>query len=205
MQNFITKPTLAITRSAIGIKPGAVRITANEYEELVAINDAWDKARSILLELEKQADTMRERYRQEGLEAGRADAQKQALEQVANMHNSMQDWVKTTDSQLIELVNRCVGEVINKTDHNLLVASSVEKGLAQLACAQQIIVRVHPLADSLDDQIASLVQKYGITGQVRVVQDGSLAPGDVVIESPVGIVDLRLDKQLSHINKALAV
>ena len=194
---------MAIARGPVGIAPGQVRITAAHYEELVSISDAWERARAVLLDAEKEAAKLRATYRQEGLELGRGDAQKEAIEQVAQMQSSMNDWVKSTDVQLIELVNRCVGEVVNKIDPTLLVSQSVEKGLAELVDAAQIMVRVHPNSASIEDLVEAAVKQYGITGHVRIVPDGSLKEGDVVVESPVGVVDLRLEKQLAHISKAL--
>jgi hypothetical protein len=55
----------------------------------------------------------------------------------------------------------------------------------------------------MEQTISDLTQRYGITGQVRLVQDGTLSPGDAVVESPVGTVDLRLANQLKLISKAL--
>jgi flagellar biosynthesis/type III secretory pathway protein FliH len=203
MQNFTTNPSLVIPRDHVAIAPGQVRITANEYEELVQISAAWDRARTILDQAEKDAAAVREQARQEGLDLGKLDAQKEALNQVAQMQNQVSDWVKNTDSQLIELVNRCVGDVVNTIDPSLLVTQSVEKGLAELSSAQSMIVRVHPDCGDINALVDDVVKQNGITGQVRIVQDGSLALGDVVVESPVGVVDLRKDKQLAQIRRAL--
>ena len=203
MQDFTTNPRLVIPRSQVGLPADQVYVPAHVYEELVAISAAWDKSRDAVLAAQQQADDLREQYRQEGLCAGREDAQKEAINAIAQMQGSMHEWVKNTDTQLIELVNRCVGEVVNKIDPTLLVSQSIEKGLAELASAQQIIVRVHPDCTDMEQTISDLTQRYGITGQVRLVQDGTLSPGDAVVESPVGTVDLRLANQFKLISKAL--
>ena len=203
MQDFITNTNLVVRSSPVALAPGQVYVQSAQYEELLAIADIWDRARGILADAQNDATQIREQYRQEGITLGRADAQKEALEQIAQMQGSMSQWVKNTDAQLIELVNRCVGEVVNKIDPTILVSQSIEKGLAELASAQQIMVRVHPDCADMEQTISDLTQRYGITGQVRLVQDGTLSPGDAVVESPVGTVDLRLANQLKLISKAL--
>jgi flagellar biosynthesis/type III secretory pathway protein FliH len=203
MSDFTTNSPVAVCRPTVAVEAGTRIIRNSLYEELVSLADAWESARTAISAAHEEADTIRESYRQEGLEEGRQDAQKIAIEQVAQMQGSMSDWVKNTDSQLIELVNRCVGEVVNKIDPTLLVTQSVEKGLAELASAQQIIVRVHPDTAGMEQTISDLTQRYGITGSVRLVQDGTLSPGDAIVESPVGTVDLRLANQLKLISKAL--
>jgi len=203
MQDFITNTNLGVRSSPVALAPGQVYVQSAQYEELLAIADIWDRARAVLADAQNDATQIREQYRQEGITLGRADAQRQALEQIAQMQGSMSQWVKNTDAQLIELVNRCVGEVVNKIDPTLLVSQSVEKGLAELVDAAQIMVRVHPNSASIEDLVEAAVKQYGITGHVRIVPDGSLKEGDVVVESPVGVVDLRLEKQLAHISKAL--
>ena len=203
MQNFTTQPLVAISRGPIGIAPGQVILKAAHYEELVSLKEAWAKIKQLDREAITRAAKAQEQAVAQGLEEGKSAAQKLALGQVAQMHDQVNEWVKNTDLQLIELVNRCVAQVVHKIDPELLVRDAVEKGLAELVDATQIIVRVHPQTADISQYIEELVKQYGITGHVRVVPDGSLTPGDVIAESAVGVVDLRLKNQLSLISTAL--
>lgn len=203
MSDFITKPFLAITQPSLHLSAGRIKLSASEYEAYVSLQEAWDKVREISEQAHAEADAIRAKYREEGLSLGRSDAQKEAMECMAQMQSSMHDWVKNTDTQLIELVNRCVGEVVNEIDPTLLSKQSIEKGLSELADSLNINVRVNKKTPQLEETVAEMTRKYGISGQVRILEDGTLADGDVVVESPMGIVDLRIQNQLQLIQKAL--
>lgn len=202
MQNFISKPNVARLNTSVDIS-GRKKITSKEYDDLVSMQQAWDEIQAIRAQVEAEANTIRAQYREEGLRLGRADAQKEALEQVAQMQHSMNNWVKTTDVQLIELVNRCVSEVVHQIDPTLIAKQAIEKGLSELINAPQVNVRVHEITPDIEETVETMVKKYGISGNVRIITDGTLAKGDVIVDSPMGMVDLRLEKQLGAIEKVL--
>jgi flagellar biosynthesis/type III secretory pathway protein FliH len=164
----------------VRIRAGLTKLSATEFEEILSITQAYERADATLYQAQAQADELREQYRQEGLALGRQDAQKEALEQIAHMQHSMNNWVKTTDEQLIELVNRCVGEVVNQIDPTLLAKQAVEKGLSELINAPQIHVRIKHNTPEFQLIVEDMIKRYGIGGNVRVLEDGTLKDGDVI-------------------------
>lgn len=206
MQNFTTRtPVARILTEGVKIAPGVKKLKQNDYLLYQEASALRENAEQVLLQAREQAQDILNQARQEGLEAGRSEAQREALECVTELRSRMDGWIKATDQQLLELVHRCVGEVVNKIDTSALVRESIEKGLLRFVEAQYIHVRVG-LHNTEDIQmlVGDLVKQYGVTGHVRIIQDPDLKENDVVVESPLGSVDLRVGKQLEVIGKALS-
>lgn len=204
MHDFTTKPLVATRLGAFAIPAGTVLLKSADFESLRSLEETHAQVATLVADAKAQADHIRAEARKEGLEQGLADAQKLALGQVAQMQSSMNQWVAHTDDQLIDLVGRCVMQVVDKIDPSLIARQSVEKGLAQLVSASQIVVRVHPsMVELMETQSAQVAREHGITGVIRVVPDGTLKESDVLVESPIGSVDLRLEHQLQLLSETL--
>lgn len=203
MQNFTTKPPLAIRHASVSVSPGTKVIKSAQYEQLCDLQNAWQELDRIKQAAHDEAEQIRQEYRAQGLALGREDAKQETMEVVAQLKQSMNQWVKATDVQLVELVNRCVKEIVNKVDPSVIAKESVEKGLSELVNAQTIQIRTSQVTPDFEASVDQIARQYGISGHVRVIEDGTLTPADVIVESPIGIVDLRVDKQLNLIAQTL--
>ena len=78
------------------------------------------------------------------------------------------------------------------------------QSLGELAHAQDLRVRIHPdQADWLHKQLPQLRKESGYSGALQIQPDETLAGGDCVLESPLGVIDLRLEAQLSLLQQAV--
>lgn len=206
MQNFTTRtPVARIIREGIHIAPDTRKLRQADYLVYLEASALRAQALEIVQNAEQQASEIIENARQQGLESGRSEAQRETIECVTELRSRMDGWIKATDEHLLELVHRCVGEVVNKVDTSAIVRESIEKGLLRFIEAQHICVRVGCVStEDIETFVSGLVTQYGIVGHVRIIHDPSLKSNDVVIESPLGSVDLRVDQQLKVIEKALS-
>jgi type III secretion protein L len=116
----------------------------------------------------------------------------------------MQAWIAAVEPNLIELVTRCVKEIIERTDRSALIQESVDRGLAELSSANEIKIKIAPSqAETIRPLLASIADRHGLRATVRLEPDAMLKEGDCIVESPMGVVDLRIDTQLRLIKNAL--
>jgi type III secretion protein L len=140
----------------------------------------------------------------DGLQQGRADARDEVVQAVAGMRGHLRHWVQETEPRLVDLVARCVREVVTETDSMRLVRGSVGRALSEMVTAPDVRIQVHEShVPALREQMAQLIQEYDLRGVLRVEASAALKPGDCVVESPLGVIDLRVDSQLRFVEQTL--
>jgi type III secretion protein L len=195
---------VVLREGAIGLTPGVHRIKAADYLRLVSSAEALDEAQSQAHALVHKADAVLEEARQSGLQQGRAQARQELLSSVAGLRAALASWVRQTEPRLADIALRCVQEIVRSTDKSALVQDSVHRALAEMSAAQDIRIQVH--ADQVDElraQMAELMERHALRGIVRVEAAMALKPGDCIVESPLGVVDLRVESQLRFVQQTL--
>jgi type III secretion protein L len=97
-----------------------------------------------------------------------------------------------------------VKQVVEATDRSAVVQEAVDRGLAELASANEIKIKLAPAqVDIVRPLIAEISERHGLRATVRLEPDSMLKDGDCIVESPMGLVDLRIDTQLRLIKNAL--
>jgi hypothetical protein len=183
---------------------GVRRLRADQYQNL---KEAWrvlDQAQHDAAEIVGRADSVREQAVADGLQQGRATASEELIQAVADMRGQLRRWVLETEPRLVDLVARCVREVVTETDSMQLVRGSVGRALSEMVTAPDVRIQVHEShVPALREQLAQLIQDYDLRGVLRVEASNTLKPGDCVVESPLGVIDLRVDSQLRFVEQTL--
>jgi type III secretion protein L len=181
------------------------RLRADEFAALCDARELLARAHEQAQAMIAGAEAVREQARQEGLVQGREQGRDEALAAVAAMRAQLRAWVLETEPRLVELVSRCVSEVVRGVDVDALVRGSVERALVEVATANDIRIKVHEQqVPMMRDAVADLSRRHDLRGVIRVEPLASLKPGDCVVETPLGLLDLRLAAQLGFIQQALA-
>jgi flagellar biosynthesis/type III secretory pathway protein FliH len=140
----------------------------------------------------------------EGLKQGRQAAREELIQSVAAMRATLRRWVQETEPKLVDLVSRCVREIVTNMDSMQLVRGSVGRALGEMVTAPDVRIQVHEShVPALREQLALLIQEYDLRGVLRVEASTTLQPGDCVVESPLGVIDLRVDSQLRFVDQTL--
>jgi flagellar biosynthesis/type III secretory pathway protein FliH len=193
---------LSVERPSVA--PGTQRLRALDYTRLVQATHMLESAEHQAGEIVGQAETVRDQAYAQGLAEGRQAARQELLEAVAALQSTLQQWVSQTEPQLVAMVLRCVHEVVRGSDPDILVRGSIDRALAEMNAASEIRIKVHEshLA-TLRAEAEDLVQRFDLRGVLRVESSPSLRPGDCIVESPLGTVDLRVDSQLKFVDQTL--
>lgn len=189
---------------SIGVAPGVRVLKARDYAQLVEAEQALLSARAQAADIVAHADSVREDARRCGQEQGRVDVQQELFSSVAELQSKLVHWVRETEPQLLDLVMRCVREIVRSADVSALVQDSVHRALAEMTAAQDIRIQVHESqVEGLREQLRDLMEQHALRGAVRVEPALALKPGDCIVESPLGVVDLRVESQLKFVQQVL--
>jgi len=217
MQNFVTKPPVVVVLKpdSLSLAPDVAVIKAAQYGVLVEAQAAKqeaqaqaariiDAANAHLQQAQADGDALREQKRVEGQQQGREEARAEVTETISKLNASMQAWIAEVEPTLIQLVTRCVKEVVETTDRTAVIKESVDRGLAELSSANEIKIKIAPSqAETIRPLLAEIADRHGLRATVRLEPDAMLKEGDCIVESPMGVVDLRIDTQLRLIKNAL--
>jgi type III secretion protein L len=195
---------VVLTEGRPALAAGVQRLRASEFQQWVSAQDALTVAEATAQGIVARAGEVREQARQEGLAQGRAQARDDLVQAVADLRGQLRRWVLDTEPKLVELVWRCVQEVVRGVDPSQLVRGSIDRALGEMATAPDVRIQVHESeVAALRESLAQLAQRHDIRGVLRVEASVALKPGDCIVESPLGLVDLRIDSQLAFIDRTL--
>jgi flagellar biosynthesis/type III secretory pathway protein FliH len=206
MQNFMARPPVAVLLSADRpvIGPGVKRLRADEYRCLCEAWTALDLAKTQADAIVGRADEVRMQAMAEGMKEGRRAARDEMIQSVTAMRSTLRRWVLETEPKLVELVARCVREIVTNVETLSLVRGSVGRALGEMVTAPDVRIQVHEShVPAIREQLSQLIQEYDLRGVLRVEASNALQPGDCVVESPLGLIDLRVDSQLRFVEQTL--
>lgn len=206
MSLYIARAPVAVVIREGGprLAPGQTRLRAADHADLLEGQQAVAQARQLAERMAAQAAEVSEQARQQGLAQGREEAREELVQAVADLRAMLGGWVRETEPRLVELVLRCVQEIVRSADVNGLVRDSVDRALTEMSSASDIRIQVHESqVDLLRAQTEELMQRHALRGVIRVEAVAALQPGDCVVESPLGVVDLRLASQLKFVQQTL--
>lgn len=217
MQNFVTKPPVVVVLKpdSLSLAPDAAVIKAADYGVLLEAQTAKqeanaqaariiDAANAKLQEAQAEGEALREQKRIEGQQQGREEARAEVAETLSKLNASMQAWIADVEPTLIQLITRCVKEVVETTDRAAMIKEAVDRGLAELSGANEIKIKIAPTqTEVIRPLLAEIAERHGLRATVRIEPDAMLKEGDCIVESPMGVVDLRIDTQLRLIKNAL--
>lgn len=219
MQNFVTKPPVVVVLKpdTLSLAPNVSVLKAADYgvmvEAQLAKQAAQAQAQSIVNAAQAQlqkaqldGEALREQKRIEGQQQGRLEARAEITECVTKLNASMQAWIAEVEPTLIQLVSRCVKQVVESADRSAVIKEAVDRGLAELSSANEIKIKLAPSqVDTIRPLVTEMSERHGLRATVRLEADTLLKEGDCIVESPMGVVDLRVDTQLRLIKNALEV
>ena len=206
MQDFVARPPVALvlTGPSVGLAPGARRLKAAEYAHLASASEALAEAQAVAADIVQRAAAVREEARRAGLAEGRAQARGELADSIAALRGQLAQWVRETEPQLVEIALRCVREIVRSSDMTSLVRDSLDRALAEMAAAQDIRIQVHESqVERVREEVEALMQRHALRGVIRVEPAMALQPGDCIVESPLGVVDLRVESQLRFVQQTL--
>ncbi|MCK5902353.1 MAG: type III secretion system stator protein SctL [Cocleimonas sp.] len=136
-----------------------------------------------------------------GIAQGEEASKQQLSDQMLKVSVANTAQLEHVEQKLAGVVVDAVRKIIEDFDDNELALSLVRKGLKLVAKSQRVVVRVHP--EGMNQLMQSLMKLEHNIEFLEVMPDKSLARGDCVLESDIGIVKASVEDQLQQIEKAI--
>ncbi|MCA9728809.1 MAG: FliH/SctL family protein [Candidatus Eisenbacteria bacterium] len=176
---------------------------ADAHEDAERIRrEAEEEAARILEEAQDRARRLEAEAKEQGYEAGNHEWSVRILE-LASAQQRLLDESRTQLLQLsVKLAQKILGHELQSRPESLgdLVLKAV-RGLPQQGKVQ---VRVRPAdLESLRAQKTRLLAEIGQRAELEIREDSSIELGGCIVETPVGIIDARIETQLRVLEKIL--
>lgn len=189
------------------------------------LEDAYNKAEEIINQANIQANVLKEEIFEEskknGYNAGYADGYKDGLE---NARKEYQGIITQAQQELIEaqqrkdaaikeaemeLVNLAIDIAREVLDHEIatnedVIVHLVNKAIKSYYSAGPVCIRVCEEDYSvLTERIGKIIEAAGENINFEILKDDNVKKGMCLLETPNGIIDASIDKQMDKIAKEL--
>jgi type III secretion protein L len=171
---------------------------------LLEEGDAYLKKRTA--EAEQEFERQKKRGYEAGLEEGRLAA---AAHHLTTVLSSL-EYYETIRKKVVEVITSCLRQLILDLPAEERIYQLVGEALSLLKQQTHITLQVHPLdrakTEAVLPRLQELLEKGNREGQaprieLRLQED--LKTGSSILESPLGLIDASLEKQLTNLEKTL--
>ncbi|HTY12837.1 MAG TPA: FliH/SctL family protein [Candidatus Omnitrophota bacterium] len=179
------------------------------YSPGMDIGEADSEARQIIERANHEARAIVEKAKQDGYEAGRAEADqkiKEALETLNQAVIERKKIVKDAEAEILRLALKVAEQIIRSevSLHRDVSMNIVTEAINRISDREQVIVRANR-------EDAEYIKHYkdrlsGILDGVKsfsVIEDSTIEPGGCIVETNLGYVDARISTKLKAIEEAL--
>ena len=153
---------------------------------------------------------------QNGYNDGAAMAKADASEQAKRLHTwieslagefvtSRADWFAANELQVVELVCAALEQILgDRPPIKERVQEALEKAFEQLSGGDRLIVRCNPGdLKFIEDTFKQRLDEFAGFQRIKVVSDEQIGVGGCLVETQLGVVDARIEKQLAILKGAL--
>jgi type III secretion protein L len=207
---------ILIDNNRLKISPSAKLIKAESYSTIVEADDILSKVKAradqILQTAREDARTIerdaKSAYTLE-FEKGYNDGLKKAKQEMASQISATilksEHYIHNFEEKIAALVLDTVRKVIAGIDQMDLISALIKKALTTMKHQKNIKLKVSPLhIDFLNDRISEILISLPYLDGIEVIADERLTPNQLVMESPIGIVDASIETQLAAIQDAFS-
>jgi len=171
------------------------------------VMSAREQAQAVLLAAQSAAEEDRRRGYEQGLAEGREAAKAEMTEILMKAREEAEELRAASKEAAIPIARRMAERIVGRALelHPSLIADIATQALvASRARSGPITLRVNP-ADllALEPERPRLAARLGGSIDLRLMADENVAQGGCIIETNVGRLDARLDRQLDAIERAL--
>ncbi|MCE8020376.1 type III secretion system stator protein SctL [Halomonas sp. MCCC 1A11036] len=182
--------------------PGKVILRSAEAKAWIDGYAFLERARVRAREMEARTRHVAASGYADGFEEGRREGEAQAAELLAQTTQRVERYLSGLDQSLTELCLRMLQRILGEFDAAELVGRCARQALREFRHDMRVSVRVAPENVANVEALLSAGATAGGPAW-RVEGDEQLGAGQCLLVSPVAIVDVGLDAQLSALRRAL--
>lgn len=226
----VPEPTSAVEGSGAGEQGGGPldreaqarqRLQEAERKARTLIEQAQGESDGLVAEARSEAKRLKDLAWEEGLNEGRRQGQQELeaakKEQVEHFERSVRTLlesmqaekerlIRKAEPQLIDLACAIAGRIVRKEveQDSSTVLSIVQKAIDLATAKDQLLIRLNPAdIEWVREHSGQLMASHDELGEIHFEQDPRIERGGCIIETKVGNVDARLERQLGELRRNL--
>jgi flagellar assembly protein FliH len=206
--------THAVQRVAFNLED--ISQQAEKYLDQVRV-----KAAQIVVEAQKQADTLRRKAEEEGRQAAlkavehvleekvgkKLDTLLPALTQtIRELADARQSWLSHWEKSVVRLACAIAEKITRRelSHHPEIALELAREALEMAAGSPHVEIRLHPTdRQSLAGQVERLVQEFAGTATAEIIADPLIEMGSCRVDTRHGTIDQQFSAQLARIEAEL--
>lgn len=185
-------------------RPGKVILPSAEAQAWIDGYAFLERARERAREMEAKACHTTAAAYADGFEEGRREGEAQAAELLAHTTQRVERYLGGLDQSMAELCLRMVRRILGEFDDAELIGRCARQALREFRHDMRVSVRVAPERVAEVEALLSAGPEISDGPVYRIEGDAQLGPGQCLLVSPVAVVDVGLDAQLTALRRALA-
>ncbi|MEI6413237.1 MAG: HrpE/YscL family type III secretion apparatus protein [Pseudomonadota bacterium] len=198
--------------AVVRVIPGGLRLAPEQKIIKAADYQVYLEARALIAAAQAEADTLRAEAQQAFTAEqarGYADGQEQAADALSNQlmeaSDRILDYLSGVENDMTELVSQATAKVLGRLPPQDLVMAVVQEALRHARDQKRITLRVAPeQLEIVRERLAEIAGEYAEMNSLDVVGDERVGAGGCLIETPMGLVDARLETQLRNLRERLS-
>jgi flagellar assembly protein FliH len=176
-------------------RSGAQAAKAKKADDVPRISDA-ELSRMVL---EARAEGLREgeKNAKAALEAETLEGRKKLAQLLGDFKRERDDYYSKVEAELVRLALSIAAKILHREAQvdPMLIAGIVKVAVEKLQQNTKVSIKVRP------EEAPKWQQCFSQAANVQIVEDGSLAPMDCVLETDAGSAAMSIDAQLKEIEK----
>lgn len=185
-------------------RPGKVILSNADAQAWIDGHAFLERARERTRDAERNGRHVTAAAYADGFEEGRRDGEAHAAERLVETTRRVAHYLAGLDPSLADLCLRMVRRILGEFDDAELVSRCARQALDELRHDMHVTVRVAPERVAQVEARLASGPTLADGPAFRVEGDAALGPGQCLLVSPVAVVDVGLDAQLSVLQRALA-
>ena len=188
------------------IRPGQLRlpagsvVKAEQYQLVADGGKVLEEANRLLAETERQCAEAQVQARERGYEEGLARVEEEMFERNIKAVENAVAWLGTIEQQIAETVAKALLGIVDEIGREEICLRMIRKALRDLGAQPRLSISV--CADHLERIRSELAGDSDRNLDISAGAD--LKEGECVIESPLGMIKLRISKKIDQLLKAVA-
>lgn len=205
-ENSSTRPAFLKFDSRELARLDARVVRSVDIEQRLHARDLVEEAVRERDQARRDAVTEREKGYQDGFADGRKEALKITTAISLLVTDVVERWMNESEQQLSALLSEAFAKLIGVLPNEEVVTSLVREGLAAMGSGKGLVIKV---ADSMVEVAREAARTHADEAdyevQFSVVADASLTGTDVMVQTPLGVIDLREGSLKSQLSSMLTL
>lgn len=185
---------------------GAHVLSRETVEDIDAAHGIVETARRLAGDIEVAARRAFEEERERGYREGVRSANLEVMSRLVEENRNVDGYLAGLEDELTGLVMSAVKRLVEDFDDHEKAAALVRSALRQMRREKKAELRIAPGGyAAMREKIGTILEEFPEIDLVDVVEDPTLAPGQVILETSIGRVEADLARNLDELASAMGI